>query len=192
MDYIKGIALSLLISLIMAAFSVKSAEAGISLGKGGITLAAGQTIETCDVWIYATQEDGTYHVETTGDLKALTASITPNDFTLDTIQCPEEKNARRACITQQCLSGNQSSCRIVCVKFTAPMLFELNPQETVYSGAILNTIKISAATIKEPYEFSVHVVPIDIKPVAFGIVAVIVIVLLVSVLARKRAKRKGK
>lgn len=185
----KKLALFLVFSLILI-FSVKPVEAGISLGKGGITLPAGQTGEICDVWIFATQEGGTYHVETTGDLSSLTVGVTPNDFTLDTIDCPQETNARRACIEQTCRSSDQSSCKIVCVKFAAPMLIEWEPEKTVYSGSILNSIKISAATVKEPFEFSVHVEPMDMKPIVLVVGVVIIVLIVLAVFANKRRKKQ--
>lgn len=174
---------------VLLVFSVQSAQAGISLGKGGITLQAGQSEEMCDIWIYATQGGGTYNVETTGDLKPLTVSVTPNDFTLDPIDCPEESGARRACISELCMSNDQSSCRIVCVRFTAPMLIEWSPQKVIYDGAILNTMKIGAATIKEPYTFSVHVNPMDMKPIV-TLIVVIIIILVIAVLFMKKLRKK--
>ena len=171
-------------------FLVEPVHAGVSLGTGGITISAGQSVEVCDVWIYATQEGGTYNVETTGDLQSMTTSITPNDFTLDPIECPGETSARRACISQLCMSEDQSSCKVVCLTFTAPTLIEWNPQNVVYDGAILNSIKIGAATIKEPYEFSIHVKPMDMKPIAFAIaVAVVIIVVLLVLLMMRKWKK---
>ncbi|NIO19436.1 MAG: hypothetical protein GTN76_01475 [Candidatus Aenigmarchaeota archaeon] len=173
----------------MIFLTARPAEAGISLGKGGITLSAGETTEMCDIWIYATQEGGTYHVSTTGDLEPLTAEVTPNDFTLDPIDCPQETQARRACITQTCLSDDSSSCKVVCIKFTAPTLIEWNPEKVIYSGGILNSIKIGAATINEPYTFSVHVNPMDIKPIVTGVVVVIIIIVILLVVFLKKRKR---
>jgi len=165
------------------------ADAGISLGKGAITLSAGQSEEVCDIWIYATQEGGTYYVETTGELELLTTDITPNNFALDPIDCPQETGARRNCIAQTCLSVDQSSCKVVCVEFTAPMLIEWNPQQVTYSGGILNNIKVGAATIKEPYAFSVRVNPMDMKPIVGGIaVVIIIIVILIAVFLKKRKR----
>jgi hypothetical protein len=177
---------------LLALFLAVPAHAGISLGKGGITLDAGETEEMCDVWIYATQAGGNYHVETTGGIIPLTTGISPNDFTLVPIQCPEESNARRACITDLCLSGNQESCKVVCVTFTAPLLMDLNPQEVIYDGAILNSIKIGVATIKEPYSFSVHVRPLDMKPILGVIFGVVIIIILIALFAKKMGKRKKK
>lgn len=183
--------LTFLIPLFLV-FAIPNADAGISLGKGGITLPAGQSVEVCDIWIYATQEGGTYHVETTGGLKPLTVSITPNDFTLSPIDCPQETNARRACITEKCMSSDPS-CKVVCIKFAAPMLIQWNTDNVIYEGGILNSIKIGVATIKEPYAFSVHVEPMDMKPVVIGISVVIVaIVILIAIFAKKRSKRKKK
>jgi len=179
----------ILIILVLSFFLAQSARAGISLGKGGITLDAGQSEEVCDIWIYAAQEGGTYHIETTGDLKPLTTSITPNDFALDSIECPEETKARRACIAETCASKDQNSCKIVCVKFTAPMLIEWSPEKVIYEGGILSTIRIGAATIKEPYSFSVHVNPMDMKPIVTGIVVVIIIIFIIVVLLVKKRKR---
>lgn len=171
-------------------FAVPDAEAGISLGKGGITLSAGQSAEVCDVWIYATQDGGTYHVETTGDLKPLTSSITPNDFTLSPIDCPQETIARRACITQKCLSSDQSSCKVVCIKFAAPLILDWSGEKVIYDGSILNSIRIGAATIKEPYVFTVHVESLDMKPVIFGIAALAVVIIAVAFIFRRRKRRK--
>lgn len=183
----KGI--MLLIFSLSLIFLVQPAQAGVSLGTGGITISAGQSVELCDIWIYATQEGGAYHVETTGDLQPMTTSITPNDFTLDPIECPQETSARRACISELCLSEDQSSCKKVCIKFTAPTLIEWNPQKVVYDGAILNSIKIGAATIKEPYEFSVHVNPMDMKPIALALaVALIAVVVFVALLMKRKRK----
>ena len=176
-------------SFLLIFLIAQPAQAGISLGKGGITMSAGETTEVCDIWIYATQEGGTYHIDTTNELKPLTVSITPNDFTLDPIDCPQETQARRACISQACLSGEQSSCRTVCIKFTAPVLMEWNPEKVVYNGGILNSIKVGAATINEPYVFSVHVNPMDMKPVVAGVAVVIVIIVLLLVLFLKKRKR---
>jgi hypothetical protein len=187
------IAPPLLILLVVAIFSPAPAEAGISLGSGGITLGSGQSTEFCDVWIYAVQDGGKYTVETTGDLKPLTTSITPSDFTLVPIDCPQEEKARRACITENCLSGDQSSCKVVCVKFTAPVIYGLSPEKMTYSGAILNSIKIGAATIKEPYEFSVVVMPGDAKPIIIaGIVGVAVVCVVAYMMLRKRSGKKKK
>ncbi len=164
-----------------------SAKAGISLGKGAITLPAGQTTEMCDVWIYASQEGGTYHIETTGDLKPLTGDISPNDFTLEAIDCPQEKEERRACIAATCLSGNGSSCKIICLEFRAPLLFGWGGGEKVeYTGSILNSIKIGAATIKEPYKFTVYVEPVNAIPVTAGAVMVVLLIAAVFVITRRK------
>jgi hypothetical protein len=184
----KKLMLILVLSVVLI-FSVRPVEAGISLGSGGVTIPAGQTKDMCDVWIYATQDGGTYSIETTGDLQPLTASVSPNDFTLDSIDCPEETVPRRACIDQTCVSGDGSSCKVVCVKFTAPMLIEWNPEKVVYTGAILNNIKIGAATIKEPYQFSVHVEPMDMKPLVAFAVIVIVVLIVAGFFVFKRKKK---
>jgi hypothetical protein len=176
------------LSLSLIFLAVKPVEAGISLGAGGITLSAGETTEFCDVWIYATQEGGTYSVSTTGDLEPMTVSVTPNEFTLDTIDCPSETSPRRTCIAETCTSGDGSSCKVVCVKFTAPMLIEWDPQKVVYSGGILNSIKIGAARINEPYAFSVHVNPMDMKPLVTGAVIVIVIIVILLVVFLKKIR----
>ena len=179
------IALSFLLLLSV----VKPVEAGISLGKGAIMLKAGESGEMCDVWIYASQEGGTYQVSTTGDLVPLTTGVTPNDFALDPIDCPREEGTRRACIADTCLSGNGSSCKIVCVQFTAPMLIEWEPEEVIYSGAILNNIRISAAAISEPFAFSVHVNPMDMKPLVTGIAVAVIVIVAVLILFVKKRKR---
>ena len=180
----------LLVLSFLLIFLVNPVSAGISIGSGGITIPAGETKEICDVWIYATQDGGIYNVETTGDIGPLTAAISPNGFTLESIDCPQETLARRACITQQCLSGDGSSCKVICVKFTAPMLIEWEPKKVVYDGAILNNIKISAAVIKEPYTFSVHVQPMDMKPIVGLVAVVIVIVIFVLTFAKKKSKKR--
>ena len=164
-----------------------SAQAGISLGKGGITLQSGETFEMCDIWIYATQDGGTYTISTTGELEPLTVSIEPNEFSLSPIDCPEDSSARRACISEECLSGNSESCKIVCVKFTAPLI--IGSEEVKYEGSILNSIKVGAATIKEPYLFAVYVEPGDMTPLIAGIaVVIIVIIILMLLLLRRRRK----
>lgn len=185
------------VSLILSAVALfillaSPANAGISLGKGGITLASGQTQEMCDVWIYATQDGGTYHVETTGNLQPLTAGVEPNDFTLAPIDCPQETSARRACITEKCLSSDHSSCRVVCIKFTAPLNFDWSGQKAVYEGSILNSIKIGAATLKEPYPFSVHVEPADVRPVVFGASAATIAVAAASAFFLRKRKKTAK
>lgn len=187
----KRFALLLAIPLLLI-FSVPSANAGISLGKGGITLPAGQSEDMCDVWVYATQEGGEYHVETTGDLKSITAGITPNDFALTPIDCPQETGARRACITEKCLSSDQSSCRVVCIKFAAPLVFSWSAENIVYQGSILNSIRIGFATIKEPYAFSVHVEPLDMKPIVLVIAALSIAVVIVAAVFVSRRRKSGK
>jgi hypothetical protein len=178
--------LVLILSLSLVFLALKPADAGISLGKGTITLSAGQATEVCDIWIYGGQEGGTYQLSTTGDLEAITTSIIPNNFELDAVDCPEEENARRNCISQACLSGEGSSCKIICVKFTAPMLIEWDPQRVTYNGGILNTIKIGAASVKETFAFTVHVNPMDMKPlVGTAVVVIIVIVILLFLFLRK-------
>ena len=186
----KNIILILIFS-VMLLFLANPASAGISLGSGGITMPAGQSQEMCDVWIFATQEGGKYHVETTGDLQSMTVEITPNDFTLDPIDCPQDSTARRACIENICISTDQSSCKKICVKFTSPSLIEWEPKKVVYTGAIVNSVKIGAATLKEPYQFSVHVEPMDLKPlVTVVVVFIIAVVAVVAVLANKRRKKQ--
>jgi hypothetical protein len=166
-------------------------NAGISLGTGGITVPAGQTEEMCDVWIFATQDGGKYHVDTTGDLKDYTVEVTPNDFELDPIDCPDESFARRACIESICRSSDQNSCKKVCVKFNSPSLMEWNPTKVVLTGAIVNEMKIGAATVKEPYQFSLHVEPMDLKPVFVAVIAlIIVVVIAVAVFVNKRRKKQ--
>jgi hypothetical protein len=187
------IAPPLLILLVVAVISPAPADAGISLGSSAITLGSGQSTEFCDVWIYATQDEGKYTVDTTGDLKPLTTSIAPSDFTLVPIDCPQEERARRACITETCLSSDQTACKVVCVKFTAPVVYGLNPEKMTYSGAILNSIKIGAATIKEPYEFSVVVMPGDAKPIIVaGVVGVAVVCAVAYMMLRKKSGKKKK
>ncbi|MCK4335945.1 MAG: hypothetical protein KAW40_04450 [Candidatus Aenigmarchaeota archaeon] len=185
----KRIVLVMILSFSLIFLAVKPAEAGISLGTGGITLSAGETTEVCDIWIYALRK-GDYHVETTGDLKQVTVSVTPSDFTLDeTIDCPQDANARRACIADLCLAGDQPSCETVCIKFTAPMLIEWEPERVQYSGSILNVVSMGAAKIQEPYTFSVFVNPMDMKPLAYGAVIVIIVILVLLVLFVKIRKR---
>lgn len=165
-----------------------SAQAGISLGKGGITLQSGETFEMCDIWIYATQDGGTYTISTTGDLEPLTVSIEPNDFSLESIDCPEDASARRACISEECLSGNSESCKIVCVKFTTPLV--MGSEKVKYEGSILNSIKVGAATIKEPYLFAVYVEPADMTPLITGIVVAVVVIIIILMLFLLRRKRR--
>lgn len=165
------------------------AQAGISLGRGAITLTAGQTEDFCDVWIYATQAGGVYTVETTGDLKPLTVSITPNDFALEPIDCPEETVARRTCIAETCLSGSQNSCKIVCIKFTAPFIMGWNNEKVKYEGSILNSIKIGAATVKEPYQFAVYVESTDIRPTLIMLVVAIAAIATILVIFIRRRKK---
>jgi hypothetical protein len=182
--------LILVLSFSLIFFLVKPAEAGISLGEGGVTLSPGQTYEMCDVWIYATQEGGTYHVDTTGDLKPLTLEITPNDFSLDPIDCPQESKARRECIAETCMSEDQNSCEKVCITFAAPSIMNWNTENVVYTGGILNSIKIGAATINEPYEFSIYVTPMDMRPLVIGAVIVIVIIVILLIVFAKRLRKR--
>ncbi|UCC91368.1 MAG: hypothetical protein JSV39_03580 [Candidatus Aenigmatarchaeota archaeon] len=185
----KKLILITILSLSLVFLAAKPADAGISLGTGGVTLSAGETHEVCDIWIYALRK-GDYHVETTGDLKPLTVSVTPSDFTLDeTIDCPQEAGARRGCITDLCMAGDQPSCETVCVKFTAPMLIEWEPQRVEYSGSILNVISVGAAKIQEPYTFSVFVNPMDMKPLAYGAVIAIIVIVVLLILFVKMRKR---
>jgi|GEM_PF-1913013 len=183
--------LILILSFSLIFLIARPAEAGISIGEGGITLSAGETYDMCDVWIYATQEGGTYHVDTTVDLKPLTLEITPNDFSLDPIDCPSESRARRECITNTCMSEDQNSCERVCIKFAAPSIMGWDTEKVIYTGSILNSIKIGAATINEPYQFSVHVTPMDIKPMLIGavVMVIIIIVILLIVFAKRGRKR---
>lgn len=165
-------------------------DAGISLGKGSLVLEPGEIKELCDVWIYATQPGGSYHIEVTGNLTEVVKNINPNDFTLKPINCPEETYARRACITELCLSGNEEYCKIICINFSAPILMSLEPTQVVYDGSILNTIKISSATIKEPYSFSVYVKQVDAKPIVFSVCLVIILLLLTIFIYKKMKKRR--
>jgi len=173
------------LSLIILAGTV---QAGISLGKGGITLQSGETFDMCDVWVYATQDGGTYTVSTTGDLEPLTVSIEPNDFSLESIDCPEDSNARRACISEECLSGNSESCKIVCLKFTAPLV--MGSEKVKYEGSILNSIKVGAATIKEPYLFAIYVEPADMTLLITGIVVVILVIIIILILFLLKRRRR--
>jgi hypothetical protein len=176
--------LVLFLSLMLA----YSASAGISIGKGSIIMPSGHSAEFCDLWIYATQEGGTYHVETTGNLSQIMTGAVPNDFRLDPIECPQDGQLRRACIAELCNSGTAPSCKIVCVKFTAPLILEWEPSRIEYTGGILNKISIGAASISEPYKFSVFVDPMDVKPIALGSAAVIIIVLLAVFLWKRKTK----
>ena len=184
--------LVLLFSVSLMIIISGSVQAGISLGKGAITLSAGETEEMCDVWIYATQDGGRYTVETTGELAPLTVGITPNNFELESIDCPEETTARRTCIAETCLSENSPSCKIVCVRFTAPMLMGWDNEKVKYDGSILNSIKIGAATVKEPYQFAVYVEPADIRPTLIIIIVVIVVIVVIAALATLFARKRKK
>jgi ABC-type antimicrobial peptide transport system permease subunit len=181
------LALAFIFSLTL---SLGTAQAGISLGTGGITLNAGESMELCDTWIYAVQEGGTYHVETTGDIKPLTSNIYPNDFTLDPIDCPAESEARTACLADLCMHGDGSSCKIVCMTFTAPLLMDWSQERVEYSGGILNSMKIGVATVNEPFEFSVFVIPMSMGTVVTWVAAVIIIIIIIIALLLFR--RKGK
>ncbi len=185
----KKLILIAILSLSLMFMAAKPADSGISLGTGGITLSAGETQEVCDIWIYSLRK-GNYHVDTTGDLKQVTASVTPSDFTMDeAIDCPQEAVARRACITELCMAG-EPSCKTVCVKFTAPMLIEWEPQRVEYSGSILNVISVGAAKINEPYTFSVFVNPMDMKPLVYGAVAAIIVIVVLLVVFLKVIRKR--
>lgn len=176
--------LAFLLSLIVLAGSV---QAGISLGKGAVTVQSGETFEMCDVWIYATQAGGSYTVSTTGDLEPFTVSIEPNDFTLEPIDCPKESTQRRLCIAEECLAESSDACKIVCVKFTAPLV--MGGEKVKYEGSILNSIRVGAATIKEPYIFDVYVEPADMTGIITGIVVVIIIVIILLLFMLRRRRR---
>ncbi len=186
--------LATLVAVLFLISLLPNAEAGISLGQGGITLPSGSKTNFCDVWIYATQEGGTYHIGTTGDVSTLTTKISPNDFTLTPIDCPQETNLRRSCISEKCMSPDNPSCKVVCLEISAPIIYQINPEKVVYNGAILNSIKIGVATIKEPYEFSVQVEPIGILPVIFSAAVLIIVALAVAifVLKKRNKKKSGK
>lgn len=178
------ITLALSLSLILMS---GYAHAGISIGKGAVTVQSGETFEMCDIWIYATQSGGSYTVSTTGDLEPLTVSIEPNGFTLEPIDCPEDSAQRRLCIADECLSESSDVCNVVCIKFTAPMI--MGGEKAKYDGSILNTIKIGAANIKEPYIFSIYVEPADMTGIIAGVMILVIIIIISALFLVGRRRR---
>jgi ABC-type antimicrobial peptide transport system permease subunit len=65
-----------------------------------------------------------------------------------------------------------------------------NTENVVYTGGILNSIKIGAATINEPYEFSIYVTPMDMRPLVIGAVIVIVIIVILLIVFAKRLRKR--
>lgn len=173
---------------VLLSIFIPAASAGITLNKGEFVLRAGETGTFCDLYVFATQNGGTYHIETTQEIESLTVAIQPNDFLLDEIDCPGEQEARVACKNELCQSGVIDQCRQICIYFKAPLLFAFDPEPRTYRGGISNTIQIELASISEPVTLFVTVIPIDIKPfIAAGIALVFGIFLLLHFMRKKKS-----
>jgi hypothetical protein len=66
----------------------------------------------------------------------------------------------------------------------------MGSEKVKYEGSILNSIKVGAATIKEPYLFAVYVEPADMTPFIAGIVVVIVVIIIMLMLFLLRRRRR--
>jgi len=138
------------------------ATAGVTITQDEITLDAGETGTFCDFFVFATEDGGTYHIETTGEIEELTVNIEPNDFPLDAIDCPEERDERIACKNELCDNGVTDQCQQICIDFQAPLIFDEEKTPVKYEGTIISTTRIGLATITEPMGFLVTVIPAEL------------------------------
>jgi hypothetical protein len=179
----KKILLFILITFLLA---VPRAYAGIGLFEGSVSLTALETKTVCNLMIYSTIEGRNYfHIEYGDEIKRFVSDIEPNDFYLETINCPGESEARRECIKNLCEEGQDSYCRIICTTFTGPFELSLDPKPVRYNGNIRDEITAGASKIVDALPFTVFYTPYDLK-IIIGFVVVIIIIIAVIVLLNKR------
>lgn len=174
-------------------------EAGHVISKGNVQLEGTEQKTLCGPRVYSTSPGEWKYTIKYEKLDKFVKKIEPNTFYLKDINqagCPStttnmtqnEKTTvgseRRDCIQRLCKEKNETYCRTVCVTFQGPTEFSLFPKEQKYEGTMKDVASIRAAKVTSASGFNVYYTPIDLKPIIF-----IVIIIIIGILFLLRRKR---
>lgn len=172
-------------------------QAGLMIGEGSASLRSFEKKVVCGgICVYSTVDytSATYSVAISKELEKFVDRIEPQDFTLKSIDCPQDAEARRKCIRDLCSQPKTESTQTLCIYFSAPLelAFDTNngipttPKEKEYRGGIRTIGKVGSATIIEPLAFSVFYTPFNGWLLVGAIIVVIVVSLLIIKLKYRR------
>jgi hypothetical protein len=173
-----------LVGFIFFLFLAPSIKGGLMIQEQAITLKPGDMIQRCGMaCVWEPQGEASYSVEITG-LDKFVDKVEPSEFVLEEgVPCPQEAEARRACIAAECNNPESKSAVALCIYFSAPREYSFNlcnglpcaPEEKEYIGAIRAFRKVGAAVGVEPMRFAVFYTPKNGWPIVFAVAGMVVI-----------------
>jgi hypothetical protein len=179
--------------LVLITFSLKSGKAGFMMVKGSVDLKPLETKEVCDaVCVFSTYTNPiNCKVEASSEISKFLEPQKTFTLTENILDCPQEGDARRACIASNC-SLTSDKARLVCLKFSGSFEFvlkptlELYPEKIEYKGALKAVCQVGAATTVEPIEFWVYFYPLNIFPFILTLIVVIIIFITIFYFTKKK------
>ena len=196
----------ILFSIIISIFFILNiVSAGLLLTTQTVRLKAGERRTKCDVYVYSALDRVTTFRVNVPHLEGFVEKIEPNDFTLEPIDCPREKEARIKCRDEECNKPNSTSCRQVCVTFVGPMEiwpcfteifaenksipgcgFSFFPKTITIEGGVNDLYKIGSGAVSEAGDFYIHYTPYDLMPATKIILVVIVIAVIIYFIYKRK------
>ena len=171
----------LLAILFFLTFSfTNTVEAGLFISENDLHLEPFKEGVICfGVW---TGAPGTTHhtIEVSENLAPYVESISPTEFDIYQVDCPQDSAERRNCIRKFCNEDNTNFCRKVCINFKGPFYASFDTSEQVIQGSVKDIGYYLNAQTVVPQDITVYYRPYNLWII---ILAVAVGVVLIAVLA---------
>jgi len=202
-DGSKIIIKSILLIIFFSLISFPKAEAGMWITKNVVELSPFKEQTVCLNIYQGVQVRSQHTISLSENLKVFVKQIAPNDFYLEGLPCPSNPEERRECLKQLCLERNETYCRTVCITLKGPFNplacitdlftanksklcpFAWNPQYVEFEGGIRDVAKAGASSIGVVYNFKVYYKPYDLKPIVYGFIGFLAIIITILIVKRK-------
>lgn len=152
-------------------------EAGLFISENDLHLEPFKEGVICfGVW---TGAPGTtqHTVEVSENLLPYVESISPTEFDIYQVDCPQESAERRDCIRKFCNEDNTNFCRKVCINFKGPFYASFDTSEQVIKGSVKDIGYYLNAQTVVPQNITVYYRPYNLWIIILAVAVVVVLVL---------------
>lgn len=118
-------------------------------------------------------------VDISENLKPYVDSISPTDFEIYQVDCPQDSKERRDCIRKFCTEDNTNFCRKVCINFKGPLYVSFDTSEQVIEGSIRDIGYYLNAQTVVPQSITIYYRPYNLWIIILAVAVVVVLILII-------------
>lgn len=156
-----------------------TAEAGLFIGENEVHLEPFEEKTLC-VGVWTGSPGTTRHtIDLSDNLDPYVTSISPTDFEIFQVDCPQDPVERRDCIRKYCNADNTNFCRKVCIEFKGPFYASFDTSVQVIEGSIRDVGYYLNAQTVVPQDITVYYRPYNLLIIVLGVAIVAVVILMV-------------